>query len=353
MANVETADREEQRLSDVIANRLTLRLAFAAAFGFSLAILFDWEFSFLTPMLAIQILAAMPSAPGFRQGVAIPLLIFFAGAAALVMSSIFSGTPVVLLATTGLVICWTFYAQRRGASAIAMFLIQICFCCAPVMSTISLDLAGGFTDALFAGSVGAIVTVWIAHILFPNPAAGVAPPPARKPAGLEPPQAARVAISDTLVLLPLLVAFIIGGNVNNIVILITSLTLLRQIEPSHSGRVAVAILLGNILGGILGVLAYQFVLLADDFVVFILMILGMGLWFGSLIANGGSKAPLYAIAFGTFLLILGLGLTPLPGGSEELFATRIFKIALASVYVLGALSLVYRLRRSQAVGRGA
>ena len=43
-------------------------------------------------------------------------------------------------------------------------------------------------------------------------------------------------------------------------------------------------------------------------------------------------------------LILGIAITPLPGGSDELFTVRITKIALASLYVIGALSLVARLR---------
>ena len=182
---------------------------------------------------------------------------------------------------------------------------------------------------------------------------GPIPGKCRKPAGLEPAYAARVAISDTLVLLPLLVAFIVGGDTNNIVILIISLSLLREIEPAHSGRVAGGLLLGNILGGVLAVLAYQFVLLADSFLFFTLIVLVMGLWFGNRIARGGTNAPVYAVAFGTFLLILGMGITPLPGGSEELFAIRIFKIALASLYAVGALSLVYRLRRNQPVEQGA
>ncbi|MES2034869.1 MAG: hypothetical protein V4466_11900, partial [Pseudomonadota bacterium] len=40
-----------------------------------------------------------------------------------------------------------------------------------------------------------------------------------------------------------------------------------------------------------------------------------------------------------------LAITPLPGASEELLTVRILKIGLASLYALGALSLVGGLRR--------
>jgi hypothetical protein len=230
-----------------------------------------------------------------------------------------------------------------------MLLTQIAFCCVPVMSTISIDLAHQFANALIGSSVAAIVTVWLAHMLFPAPAIAAVQSAARsrKPSGLEPLHAARVAISDTIVLLPLLILFIIRGDIDNIVILIISLSLLREIDPGRSGRVAGGILFGNILGGALGVIAYQFVVLADNFFFFIVTVLVVSLWFGNRLARGGVTAPIYALAFGTFLLILGLGITPLPGGSGELFAVRIFKILLASAYVIGALSLVTHLRRDQ------
>ena len=93
MTDRRSEDPEQERARNAVANRLVLRLAFAATFGFAVAEFNDWEFSFLAPMLAVQILAAMPAAPGFRQGIAIPLIIFIAAAVALAMSTLFSGTP--------------------------------------------------------------------------------------------------------------------------------------------------------------------------------------------------------------------------------------------------------------------
>jgi hypothetical protein len=45
----------------------------------------------------------------------------------------------------------------------------------------------------------------------------------------------------------------------------------------------------------------------------------------SRIVTAGKEAPVYAIAFATFILLLGLGLTPLPGGSGEAFASLLFR----------------------------
>lgn len=324
------------------ADRMVVRLAFAATLAFGVAAVRDWDFSFLAPVLAVQILATSPACPGLRQGLTIPLVILVATHLALGASTLLAGAPAVLLALVGVVICWTFYGQRRGAPAIAMLLVQIAFCCVPLISTISLDVAREFSDFLLWSSIAAVATVWIAFALFPAPVslaqAGAASP------GLEPRKAAWVAVSDTLVLLPLLVVFIVGGEINNIVILMITINLLREIEPAGSRRLALAILLANLLGGGLAVLAHQFIRIADNLALFLLSVFLAGLWFGGRLVRGGAFAPIYAVAFSTFLLVLGLGLTPLPGGSEELFTVRIIKIVLASLYAIGALSLVARLR---------
>lgn len=332
---------------DKTANRHALRIAVAATLAFTIAELSNWEFSFFAPMLAVQLLAASRNAPSLRAGIAVPLVILISTSLALALSTLLPFSPAVLLLSVSLIICWSFYGQRRGAPGAPMLLIQIAFCCVPVIATISFDLAWLFLTSLLKGSIAAIITVWIVHLFIPSPAAaGASVPAPRGPPAYEPAVAARIAISDTLVLLPVLVAFIIGGNINNIVILMIALNLLRAVEPEASGKIAVAVILGNVLGGVMAVFAYQFVVLSGSFVFFILVTLAMGLWFGDRIVRGGAAGPIYAIAFATFLLILGLGVAPLPGGSEELFVTRIIKILMASAYTIGALSLVAHMRRA-------
>jgi hypothetical protein len=328
------------------ADRLVLRLAFAATSGFALALILDWEFSFLTPMLAVQIVAGMPVRPSLGQGLAIPLVILVATTAALAASTLLLDAQLVLIAVVALVICWGFYAQRRGAPAILILLVQIAFCGVPLMSSISLDLAHSLAEWLQKSSLAAIVIVWISHALFAAPAPPIqASGPAPKPAGLGSAHAARVAISDTLVLMPLLTNFMIGGDINNFVILMITINLLREVEIANSQRMAVGLLVGNTLGGALAVGAQQIVFLADSLAQFLLSILLAALWFGGRIVRGGHRAPIFGLAFATFILLIGIAITPLPGGSEEAFVVRVLKVAAASLYTLGALSLLTPLRR--------
>jgi len=323
-----------------------LRLAFGATLGFAIAVALDWEFSFLAPMLAVQMLAAMPQPPGLRQGLAIPLVIYGSTSAALAATNLLGDAPAALLAVIGLVIFTTFYAQRRGGPAIVMLLIQVAFCGVPLASTVSLDLGHTLAEFLQRGSIAAVATVWISHALFPAPTP--APRPAQAPAppgGLSPGHALRVAVSDAIVLLPLLAGFMIDRDISNLVILITTINLIREVQPDAGGRAAIGLLAGNLLGGVLAVGAQQLVFVADNLVFFLVTVFLAGLGFASRLVRGGPTAPIVGLAFATFLLLLGLAITPLPGGSGEIFVLRILKIGLASLYVLGALSLVAGMRR--------
>lgn len=327
--------------------RLILRLAFGSTFGFAIALAFDWEFSFLAPMLAVQVLAGSPTCPSFKQGLAIPLVIVIGTSGAFAASTVFSDSPAVLMMLVSLVVYLAFYARRRGAPPVAIMLFQLAICGVVMMSTISLDVADVFAEFLRKGSVAAIGTVWIAHALFPAPAA---PDPGRSeapagPVALPPTYAARIALSDALVLMPFMYLIIIGSNVNNFVILTMVINILGDIEPGRGGRIAIGLVVGNALGGFVALVAQQFTALADAVVIFFPTVFVASVWFASRIVRGGDKAPLFALAFGTFILILGLAITPLPGGSEEMFILRIFNITLAGLYAVGALTLVAPLRR--------
>ena len=338
---------KEVSIRNLTASQLAKRIAFAATVSFGATEYYDREFSFLAPLLAVQMLAALPAPPKLGQAIAIPAVIYASTSLALGISTLFLDTPAVMLGLVALVIWSTFYGLRRGVSSAMILFIQMPFCFVPVLSTLEGDLASEFSDAFLWSSIAAVLIVCIAHLFFPSPTAThkVSTPPPPKPSGLEPAHAARIATSDTLILIPALFAFVSGSSADNIVILMIMLSLLRAIKPDLSRRMAIGILLANVLGGILAVAVHQFVILSNhSFLLFLLLVLAASLWFGGGVARGGAGASIYALAFGTFLLILGLGISPVFGTSEELLSVRVFKIAIASLYTIGALSLVLPLR---------
>jgi hypothetical protein len=107
----------------------------------------------------------------------------------------------------------------------------------------------------------------------------------------------------------------------------------RQHNPQQGQRAALGLILGNLIGGIAAAIVYNLVLLSNTLVFFIAACLAASLVFTGRIVTAGDCAPIYAIAFATFILLLGLGMSPLPGGSGEAFVSRLFNALLASALV--------------------
>lgn len=343
MANARAGSFYGARTGFSASDRFILRMALAGTIGFAVPLVFRWQFSFLVPMLAVQMVAAMPTFPTLGQGLFMPLVMWIGTTAALIIASVLVDAPFVQLLILGLLIFLTFYAKRRGAPAIMVLLLQIAFCIVPLYATVAVDLAHTLAEFLQRSTLTAALVLFVCHLLIPAPQL----PPAAAPAAavFTHGRAARVALADTLVLFPLLANFLLGADTSNFVILMMTINILNDTEQARSRMMAVGLLVGNTLGGLLAVFAQQVVFLADTFLFFLLTVFLSTLWFAARMARGGPTAPVFGLAAGTFLLILGLAITPLPGGSEQSYLIRILQILFAGLYALGALVLVAPLRR--------
>jgi hypothetical protein len=325
--------------------RAALRLAVGVTLCFAVVELLKLDATFLAPLLAASMLAKPGRPPALAQGFMVMVLIALTTGIVLLVTAALISNPAVLILALTLILYLSFYAHRRGAPDLATLLLQISAVALPTIAVASPEGAAGFAAALLTAGGVALLTVWAAHGIFPVPAgatadaaaAGTAPPPL-------PEIAARNAFLDTLVLFPVLAWYILDARQVAVVLLIIIVTLLRQNEVSKGQHTALGLILGNLLGGIAAAIVYNLVQMNHTFLFFICACLAMSLVFAGRLVTAGERAPVYAIAFSTFILLLGLGLTPLPGGSEEAFADRLFYVLLASAYAVGTLSLTQRWR---------
>jgi hypothetical protein len=330
-----------------ITDRFMLRMAVAGTVGFAIALWFGWPISFLAPMLAVKMIPAMPTFPGPLQAALVPVVMWVGTTAAMIVVSLLGDAPAVQLMVLGLVIFITFYAKRRGAPGVLILLIQIGFCIIPLFSTVSLELGHYIAGFLQRNTVAAAATVLISHFLVPAlpPSPQTTPVAPAAPPRLSPGFSARVALADTLVLFPLLAYLLLGSAIHNFVMVMMTITILNELEPSRSHTAGMNMIIGNTVGGLLAVAAQQIVLLADTLVFFLLTIFLTTLWFARGLTRGGPAADLFRLGAGTFMLILGLAITPLPGGSEQSYLLRIIHIVVAGGYAVAALVIVSPLRR--------
>jgi hypothetical protein len=327
------------------ARRAALRLAFGVTACFAAVEALDSDASFLAPLLAANMLVKQPRPPNLGQGLAVIVLIALSTGAVLALTAMVISKPAALILALTLLIYLSFYAHRRGAPDLATLLVQLSAVTVPTIAVLSPAGAGTFAATLVSAGVVALIAVWAAHAAFPAPAANAADATPAAPAKhAAKPAAARHALLDTLVLLPALAWFILDATQVAVVVLIVIVTLLRQHDRAQGQRAALGLILGNLVGGIAAAVVYELMLLNNTFLFFIAACFAASLMFAGRIATAGDRAPVYAIALTTFILLLGLGMTPLPGGSGEAFINRLVNVLLASAYAIGGLSLVERWR---------
>lgn len=323
-----------------------LRLAVGVTCCFVLAEALNWDATFLAPMLAAQFLVKLPRAPTLKQAFGIVVLIAVAMYGVLFVSTILASNAISFILCLGLLHYLAFYAQLRGAAEFPTLMIQIAGVAMPVFVVTSPALAWGLAGTLVSAGAAAMFTVWVAYAAFPT-ANGAQEAPIVAPEIPSPHAAAALASWKTLILMPVLAWFVLDASQTAIVVLIMIVTLLRLVDPQLGWRVALGLIVGNLLGGFAAVIAYNVVKTGDSIVTLFFVILCISLVFAGRIVTARENAPIFVVAFATFILLLGSGLSPLPGGSEEAAVTRVMHVVIATAYAAGALSLVQAMHSSR------
>jgi hypothetical protein len=145
------------------------------------------------------------------------------------------------------------------------------------------------------------------------------------------PNATTVALANATVLMSLVIYFMLTVSPVRIVAVVTVIGILRQ-PADLGGGTATGLILGNLLGGLAATVAYLLVTLLPSPAFLLLVVLLVGLIFGARIARGDGQAPIYTVSLMTFLIVLGLGLSPLPQDSGDIFVSGVFDVMVAGAY---------------------
>ena len=329
-AATEPADADDARESHALA----FRIAFAAAVGLTLGEVLGWDFPFLPAMLAVQLLSGRGPI-SVKQGLAFVAVMMVACAFAVLLAQIFVDTPLVLLLTVSLVtfLAFLFLARGRAIAVAGTFIITTAV--VPLLATESMSVAYGFIHSLVAGSALAVLLAFAAHAFFPTrvqagPVSALAP---------DERDSVALSLANTAVLMSLVTYFMLTVSPVSIVIVLTVISILRQ-PTELGGGAAMGLIVGNLVGGLAATVAYLLVTLFPSPAFLLLVVLLFGLLFGDRIAKGRDFAPVYTVGLMTFLILLGLGLSPLPQDSGTLFIARVFDVMVACAYAIGMASLL-------------
>jgi len=311
--------------------RKGLRVAFAVSVGFTLAVYFGAVVPFLGPLFGAQFLlgSSRPMPPGKTVGMA--ALILIAGIGMMILTSLLGERPVPFLLLLGLIYFACFAVQSAGKGGPAIFLVLVVAIIVPLLGILNKDLANSILSILVTGVLSGAILMWLAYALFPEPlsqSVEAASAEERPPALLR-------ALANTVILLASMVICLTSTNLTAAAVIpITVASLLGQLDVAAGGRAAVGLVLVNLFGGVLASIAYAVLMLRPNLFSIFLIVLVVVLLLGGRAAGRSKDAPVFAGALTIFLILFGLGVSPLPGSAAESFASRIIYVGAALIYAL-------------------
>jgi DUF2955 family protein len=331
--SAETSTLQTQAKEAGESHALAFRIAFAASVGLTVGEVFGWDFPFLPAMLAVQLLSGRGPV-SVKQGVGFVLLIVAACAFAVLVSQIFGQSPLVLLLLISLLIFVEFLLLARGQAVGVAAIFLITTAVVPLLAMESTSVAYGFIYSLIAGSALSVILTFAAHAFFPirvqaEPVSTLAREE-RAPVPL--------ALANTAVLMSVVIYFMLASSSVSIVMVLTVISILRQ-PASLGGGTGVGLIIGNLAGGLAAIAAYLLVTLLPSPAFLLLVVLLVGLVFAERIVRGGKWGPIYVVGLMTFLIVLGLGISPLPQDSGTFFITRVFDVMVGAIYAIGMAGL--------------
>jgi hypothetical protein len=320
------------------AKRQGLRIAVAVAVGLTLGVANGEVVPFLGPMFAAHLLFVSPRPLGARQAIGLIVLILVVGEVLVWLTGLFGDRPAVLLILLGLIYFACFLLQARGKGGAAPFLIIVIAVMVPMLGILQKDLGESIILILFKGALGGVVLAWLAHAVFPDPG-GEAP---QRPAAPSLDRAVHRALANTAILLAMVVLCLIDSRFSTaIVVPITVASLLNQLDPASGGRPALGLMIVNLLGGIVASLAFAFIELRPTVPFLFLTVFFVALVFGGRAATDPRVGKVYAGALTTFLILFGLGVSPLPASTPDSFASRVGLVLFAIVYTFCLTALLW------------
>jgi hypothetical protein len=318
--------------------RRGLRVALAISVGFTGAVFAGAIIPFLGPLFAAQFLLGSSRPMPLAKTLGMAALILIAGLAMMVLTSTFGDRHATFLILLALIYFFCFLAQSSGRGGPAAFLVLVVAIIVPLLGILSRDLANSILSILLAGVISGTLLMWLAYAVFPEPVSTEA---LAKDAPVRPPSYSRAVASSAILLAAVTICLTNDKLGAALVIPITVASLLCQLDVAASGRAAVGLVIVNLFGGVLASVAYAILSLRPNLLSMFLIVLIVGLLLGGRAAARSKDAGMFAGALTIFLILFGLGVSPLPGSAAESFTTRIVYVAAALIYALLAAALLW------------
>lgn len=335
MITASTAPVTKQGDPAALARRDTmLRLAVGITLAFTLSELMGWRPTFLAPVLFTILITTLPAAPPLRTGLMLVVVMAAASGVAFALPSLLRGAPIVMVGVLGLLVFLALLATAQQRAKLPALLLLISVATIPVIVMVAPAQAGLLPVAMARSMALAVLVVWLTFAAWPRiaprapPAAGAVASPAK------------TALAGTCVVMPLMLVYLMFGLADALPVLVTTVLLVSTFDVRQGAMQGLAMMLGNLMGGLTGVTAYLLLGIAPSLVALALLTFLVAIMFAARIDKGGPGAAVAVITSNSSLIILSSALAAGPDNSG-IWLTRLFQFALACTFAIGMMILIW------------
>jgi hypothetical protein len=331
-----------------IASRRILRMALGTSLALWSSQVAGGPMSFITAMFAFVFLSLPLPRPSlkFAFGFVLILAVSFFGGALIVPFLEHARWTGILMFT--LALFYSFYYSAKGGSAALGTLATVGLTLAAAIGSVSAEALLAIAMAVTLNAAKAMVLVWLAHALMPDPRSDVAPDVAPDPgtAGKPPPkpvppdlQTARLkAMRSMLIVLPLAMFLLFSSSSTSyVIVMIKVATMGQQANVDSSRTMGRSLIQSTIIGGIGATIAWQVLSIYPSLLIYTLLIALTVLLAGPKIFQGagmGVNASTWSYGILTMIIVIAPAVMDGAGsdGASSAFYTRLFLFLVIAVY---------------------
>ncbi|MHA2827964.1 DUF2955 domain-containing protein [Vibrio harveyi] len=314
---------------DNATQRRILRFTIGVGLAVFLAAWINWQLAFVAPVFTAKFLVDKPNL--HRETIYELLLALIATMGlGLLLSGGITQYPIVLLIAVGLMMAWGYYLFTDPKWNLFATILLIAVLMLPFMAinnpAISVVLASGLA---ISGAVS--VTIFaLVHIYLPEPDsefAGYAAPPIGKE------QRWHASFRAMLISFPVVCFFFVFQISEALLTMMFVALLSLMITSEKSVKLSAFLIISNGIGGILAILAFSILAIVPSIFFYTAFIALLAVLIGKKIYTEPEKAPIFATAFSTLLVLIGSTLMS-SGDIDSNTFIRIFQLVLVGTYMI-------------------
>ncbi|WP_417859227.1 hypothetical protein [Xanthomarina gelatinilytica] len=303
------------------------------------ALLLAMTWNILSPQIAaifaLMLLDKGKNALGIKKSIAAIFGLYVLGLLGLVLGSFVQDYALATILILGLVIFWSFRLVQIPEPVRLLFLILTLLL--PFLSLTAEPLGDLILLDMIINLAIALGVTQVAFLFFPEETVKASKVSDKKQTETQF-NVDKIAINGVLVLMPAVLYFYFFKP--NTLILTFAYIMILSLDPLiYKSKKSLVYILANLFGGICAIFAYNLLTVTPTLFFYVFLILAIGLFFTYQMFSGKKTVPVYAMAYRTFFVVMGI-ISSSSDSAGDTVVERLFGIGIAILYVVLAYKIV-------------